>query len=627
MGMIRTFRRLQRLCVTIVVLVTAMPPSGGTEVWAQEPAPPKAPLAAKQEMIRERFKRFEDRMFRVREKLELNEPDNAAKLERALKRAGELGLSDQLERLVMLLEDPSMLGAASAAQAEWLDQADLLLAILLERDANNEDRRNEIERLEEYRERVRELLQQQKGLRDASARASNRMRMENQLDQALERTEALLEKQTEQREADAGREQPTSEEKETSARAEEELSRAAAQLSEELRQLAESSPSEASDSPDQQQAREGAKESSEALKNSAESMRQARDAAKQGEREELEARQKRAEEELRRARDRLNEAREKLAPSGEAKEKAGEQRDAAEKTKGLSDQMKKDGEQKPQGSHGQQGGQQSPGQQSLDQAEQEMRDAAERLDEEKPEDATTEQDRALEQLEQAQKELEDELNQLRKEERAETLRNLEARFREMLGKQRDINAQTLTLDEFGKDRFRRAEQLQLADLSEKQKRLADDASGALHILDEEGTTIVFPRIVEQLAEDMTEVAGRLAASDTGSLTRNIEQQIIETLEELLAAVKKMQEENEQQQQNQQQGSPSDSQPLLPASAELKLLRASQLRVNVRTKAIEGARLEGSEAGESLVKSLKAAAERQRECNRIAEEMRDKGNVQ
>ncbi len=145
MGMIRTFRRLQRLCVTIVVLVTAMPPSGGTEVWAQEPAPPKAPLAAKQEMIRERFKRFEDRMFRVREKLELNEPDNAAKLERALKRAGELGLSDQLERMVMLLEDPSMLGAASAAQAEWLDQADLLLAILLERDANNEDRRNEIE--------------------------------------------------------------------------------------------------------------------------------------------------------------------------------------------------------------------------------------------------------------------------------------------------------------------------------------------------------------------------------------------------------------------------------------------------------------------------------------------------
>ncbi len=56
----------------------------------EEPAKEINPLAAKQEMIRDRFQRFQDRVFSLREQLSETEPENAARLARALQRAGEL---------------------------------------------------------------------------------------------------------------------------------------------------------------------------------------------------------------------------------------------------------------------------------------------------------------------------------------------------------------------------------------------------------------------------------------------------------------------------------------------------------------------------------------------------------
>ena len=56
---------------------------------------------------------------------------------------------------------------------------------------------DEIQRLEEYKEKLDRLLKEQQDLRDASAQSALSQRMAQQLDQAIQRVEALLEAQQE----------------------------------------------------------------------------------------------------------------------------------------------------------------------------------------------------------------------------------------------------------------------------------------------------------------------------------------------------------------------------------------------------------------------------------------------
>ncbi len=194
----------------------------------------------------------------------------------------------------------------------------------------------------------------------------------------------------------------------------------------------------------------------------------------------------------------------------------------------------------------------------------------------------------------------------------------------MLARQKPINEETLILANVGRENFARPEKLQLADLSQRQRVLSEDAAKCLHILDEDGTTIAFPRVVEQLSDDMLTVAERLSVSKVGAITQAIENEIINTLEQLLDAVQKMQQENEQQQQQGQKQQKNDGEPpLLPKSAELKLLRASQHRINTRTLTIEESVSEGEESKESGAGGLKKLATRQVECLEIAQKMRDR----
>ena len=121
---------------------------------------------------------------------------------------------------------------------------------------------------------------------------------------------------------------------------------------------------------------------------------------------------------------------------------------------------------------------------------------------------------------------------------------------------------------------------------------------------------------------MSTAAERLAAAEVGPVTQTIEQEIVDTLEQLLEAVKKMQQENEQQQQagkSEGGGEP----PLLPASAELRLLKLSQKRINTRTSTITESAAAGREAPDAAARGLKGLAVRQVECSQIAKQMRDR----
>lgn len=607
-----------------------VPPTVEKDSAADSPAPETAeglsPLATKQQIIRDRFERFKDRVFRVRDQLAERERENSTRLARVLEREGELQLVEQLERIIRELDSGSDLGKAAEDQAKWMADADRLLSILLERDADNDERRREIERLEEYKREISRLMQEQRDLRDRSARAAVNRRLEQQLDQALKRLDAIQKEQSRLSEQtpEAGNEARNQELGET----QQELSRDAQQLAEDLKRLAELTPQSSADFPEAQAARAGAESASQSLEQGSQSMNEAGESLKKEDTAGAGEKQQSAEQRLAEARKALEEAKSALQGGGRAAAQAQPQRGVARDTGGLAQKMRQDaaaqsGSKGKSGASGKSGGQKSA-EENLDQAQEHMDDAAEDLERESPDNAAQDQELALRELEKTQEALEELLNQLRKEERAEMLRDLEARFRELASKQRFINTATVEVDQVGRERFTRAEELRLAELSYKQRALGEQTAGCVHILDEEGTTIAFPRIVEQVAADMKQVALRLGELQAGALTQTVQQEILDTLEQVLEAIKKLQRENAQSGGGGAGGGAArENQPLLPKSAELKLLRSSQHRVNQRTAAIEAARQSGSEKVESLERSLSTVAERQQECQKIAREIHER----
>lgn len=599
------------------------------------PADGLAPLATKQQIIRDRFERFKDRVFRVRAQLAELEKDNSTRLGRVLEREGELQLVEQLDRIIKDLDAATDLDKTAEAQAKFMEDADRLLGILLERDAENDERRKEIERLEGYKREISRLMQEQKSLRDQSAQSAVNRRLGQQIDQALKRLEAIQKQQAglskdAPQAGDAAKNEALSE-------AQEELSRDTKQLAEDLKRAAELAPESAADTPQAQAARQGAQSASQSLEKGAQSMGDAGESLQKENAEASKEKQQDAEQKLAEAKKALEEAKKALQGGEKAAAQSEPQKNIAKDTGGLAEKMRKEGAEQSKsaqkgksGSKGKSGesgksGDQKSAEENLDQAEEHMEDAAEQLDKDSPDNATKDQELALKELEKTQEALEELLNQLRKEERAEMLKDLEVRFRELASKQRSINTGTVEVDQVGKDKFTRAEELKLADLSVKQNSLSEQAAGCVHILDEEGTTIAFPRIVEQITTDMKQVALRLGELQSGALTQSIQQDILDSLEQMLEAIKKLQKENEQQDGGGGGGGggAKENQPLLPKSAELKLLRSSQQRVNQRTTAIEAAREGGGEKPESIQRSLSAVAQRQQECQKIAKEIHER----
>ncbi len=313
------------------------------------------------------------------------------------------------------------------------------------------------------------------------------------------------------------------------------------------------------------------------------------------------------------------------------------QRSTAEKTKGLLEKMKessKGSSQSGQGKSGEkEGGQEgdqkegesqqqpTPGTQDVQEAVPSQEKAAEKLESKDPKDAAENQKKALEKLEQAKKSLAEKLQQLRKEQQEQLLAALESRFRAMLTRQLECNKATGRLSDIGKNNWSRSDQLELSDLSQKEKWVADEAEKALYILKEEGTTVVFPQIVEQVRDDAREVSERLAASDAGEAVRSTQETIAQALKELLEAIMKKQAESDSDASNGE--APEDGpQPLLPGSAELKLLRACQLRVNQSTLEAEKDRHRDGVSAKELEARIQKLVQRQQQVHDMAKAMHE-----
>jgi RNA binding exosome subunit len=199
-------------------------------------------------------------------------------------------------------------------------------------------------------------------------------------------------------------------------------------------------------------------------------------------------------------------------------------------------------------------------------------------------DAPDDEQAALDKLNQAKKALEDLLRQLREEEIERLLARLEQRCRRMLALQIGVRDDTVALDKVitsnPDGKATRADQQASLVLSDREEEIVKEARAGLRLLEEEGSAVAFAEVFAQVKGDMELVAARLRKTDTGVVTVTIEDQIIDTLKEMIEALKKAQSKGKSQGGG--GGGMPAPQPLLDMLAELKMIRSMQKRINART---------------------------------------------
>jgi hypothetical protein len=242
----------------------------------------------------------------------------------------------------------------------------------------------------------------------------------------------------------------------------------------------------------------------------------------------------------------------------------------------------------------------------LKSAQERMQDAQKKLDDAERKGAAEDQRKALKELEQAKAELERILRQLREEEMERTLTLLAARFRKMLEAQLKVYDGTVRLAKVPTAERDHDEEIEAARLSREESLIVREADRALVLLREEGSSVAFPETVSLMREDMQRVTERLADVKVGTITQDLEQDIIEALEETIAAlemaIKDLEKKKTPPGQSPPAGQPTEP-PLVEKLAELKMIRSLQMRINRRTqrygKMIEGEQAETAELLEAL----------------------------
>jgi hypothetical protein len=308
---------------------------------------------------------------------------------------------------------------------------------------------------------------------------------------------------------------------------------------------------------------------------------------------------------------------------------------AGEGKPGQSGQSGQQGQQGQQGeskSGGQKGGQQQQQQQQPSQEQSQIKKqiqdaekyqdrAEDNLRKDNRKDAPEDEEQALKKLNEAKKQLEDLLRQLREEEIERLLARLEARCRHMLAMQIKVRDGTVELDKTIQgnpmSQPTRADQQASNVLSDQEDEIVKEARAGLKLLEAEGSAVAFAEVFQQVKGDMETVATRLRKTDTGVVTVTIENQIIETLQEMIEALKKAQADNKKKGQSGQSGPPPDPK-LIDLLAELKMIRSMQKRVNARTE-LYGKQYAGEQA--PPIETGKNDEERDR-YDRIQTELKD-----
>ena len=268
-------------------------------------------------------------------------------------------------------------------------------------------------------------------------------------------------------------------------------------------------------------------------------------------------------------------------------------------------------------------------------AEDLMRKAQQALQQAKRDDAADQMREAEKEIAEAKKQLEEVLRQLREEEVERTLAMLEGRFRKMLQRQMEVRDSTEKLNQTAADQRATDFEIQTGKLSTEQNSIATDASRALLLLREDGSSVAFPATVEEMHLDMLQIAARLSAAKVGDFTVELENDVIGTLNYLVDALAQTQKDNEQKKSNgPPPGGAAPSSPgdeaLVGKIAELKMLRGLQQRIHTRHQRYAQSLNHNDDPAATadspdLIAGLKRLAEKQLKLTRIAQDIVNERN--
>ena len=552
---------------------------------AQEEGASTEPLDERQQLLAVRYQRLEKMLEQMAQYMWKTDPERAELLMRAISQSKQNRISDQMQQIAILL-DQQQLGEAVDRQTEAVKVLEALFQLLQSQDRLSEIE-SEQERIQEILKDLKQIAAKEKNLRIATERGGDLERLSDKQSEIAEQNQKLSDKIKEQDKQRSGEDEDKNGKSES-----QEGENANGENSDGQKSDGEKSDGEKSDG-----------EKSDGEKSDGEKS--------DGEKSDSEK------------------------SDGDAKPSDSDQQqqnqDGSQGQQSEQGQQSQQSQQSQQGQQGQQGDQQqqqqTPGRQEIEEAQQNLEQAIEELKEQQRENATEEQQKALDKLLAAKEKLEEILRQLREEERELVLASLEARFRKMLALQLAINTDTLTLSETPTDKWSSRHFGQVRELSIQEQSVELEATKALSLLREEGSSVAFPEAVDQLLEDVKLVVKRLQNEDVGDFTRAVEADIVTALEEIIGTLQQEMEKQSQQQQGGQQGGGGQPQDpgLVEQIAELKMLRTLQYRVNRRTTQI-GQMIPGEEVEEQEQRDqLRDLAQRQDRIREAAYDISTKKN--
>ncbi len=635
----------------------------------------RSELGERQRLVERNMSELESRFVRVAEALQAKEPERAKRLVDTLQHAKERLIAKRMADVTTLLDT----GKLDQAEQELLlvvEDLDKLVRMLLNDERDEMTKAQEITTLEQWKKQIQEIRQEQNQQTRETGKVANKDETLKNLDEKIKQVEQLIKDQQglidqTQQEANSGiRAMDRIADKQFDVRQRTEA------LARELGgkepptdptdpKPADQKPTDPTDPTDQKptlpkpsdpsdqkpsspgqlggdskpgDAKPGDAKPGDAgqpsaskkqpgqkpLESSMEHQKSAEENLTKGQPTDAQRAQAKAVDDMKNALEELNKERRRIAslPKEAMNEMAKQQRRTRGKTMDLAKDMAKAKKPSKGDNPTEDPNQKQPGQKPIQEAEQAMDNAAGGLEEQDAKSAERQQAKSEKKLDEALREIEERLNQLREETRQEKLARLEARFTEMLARQRVATGSTIDLDDkrTNLSKLQRRDQLNLMRLSAEETQISELGQQAYDLLLEDGTSAAFPECVMDVREDLGRVAQFIESERTDQLTQLVQREIEIALEDLLESLKQAKKDSK----GGGGGGGGGKQPLLRKSAELKMLRAAQMRVNRRTKQFESIR--GDEKLDtSLESEIQNISQRQSEITDMAEQVMEKDN--
>jgi len=533
-------------------------------------------VLSKQEQATRAFEKLTERMQKLKVALQSTDPDKAKVLGLGARFVQEKALTAKMKDIETLLGEESWDDAIESCQ-KVIKDLNTLIDLLLKGDTRIEDLLKEIERLEAFKKRVEKLIGDQKKEKDDSARAEALEQHLKNLEKARQNLDDLIKDQKDLRgKANQSGLAADPKKAEDMANKEGDLKDRTEDLAKDLEQIEEDAkdleagagePGE-TDKPGDGKPSDGkpgagkpgdgspsgappskagsaAKAASGASQDMGKAQNKLQDNKPESSLEDMDKALDKLEKAKKDVEDEMEKARRELLklPFEQLAKKQ-------EATKIETDKLAEDMEKSEGEAQGENKGQPTPGKQPVQQAVPKQKSADGSLKEYKPSKAKQDQQDAEDKLKDAKKQLEEALAQLRQQLQDEVLRSLEERFGAMLAKQKKISAKTRLIEGQKKESLTAdgGVSTTLTKRTEKQAtgefELAAEAHGSLKLLEEDGTTAVFPDFVIEVRDDLKTVGRRLQDSKTGKSTQAMQKEIEDMLEMLIDALRQQIEQGE-----------------------------------------------------------------------------------